>query len=89
MPFILNETEISLVQIHHWYMISLEINENSEKKYIDQVFKCYPSPTNRFTPTRIQILEEEIKSKGYPNASKIKIIAISYIGDGFKDEFFE
>jgi len=87
MPFILNETEISLVQIHHWYMISLEINENSEKKYIDQVFKCYPSPTNRFTPTRIQTLEEEIKSKGYPNATEVKIIAISYLGENTLENF--
>lgn len=87
MSFILNEIEISLNQILYWYMISVEVNENSEKKYIDQVFKCYPSPTNRFTPTRIQTLEEEIKSKGYPNASEVKIIAISYLGDNPKENF--
>ena len=86
MSFILNEVEISSVQIYHWYLISVEISENSEKTYIDQVFNYY-STRCKFTPTRIRFLEEEIKSKGYPNSSEVKIIAISNLGDMTKEKF--
>lgn len=87
MPFILNDIKINLMQTHFWYLISVEVNENCENKYIDQIFICYTTRSNLFTPTKIQTLEEEIKSKGYPNASKVKIIAISYLGDGTKEDF--
>jgi len=87
MPFILNEVEISLVQNYHWYMVTVEVNDNSGNKYIDRVYDYYPTSSNKFTPTKIQTLEEEIKSVGFPDASDIKIIAISYIGDSTKDKF--
>lgn len=87
MPFILNEVEMSLVQNYHWYMVTVEVNDDSGNKYIDRVYDYYPAPSNKFTPTKIQTLEEEIKSVGFPDASDIKIIAISYLGDNPKENF--